>query len=124
MGRNQTWKTPARLWRKLQPVTRRMRREPTDAERILWEHLSNKKTNGIRFRRQHPIDWFIVDFYSPQNRIVIELDGGIHLKTRKQDEARENHLKGLGYKVIRFRNEEVENNLESVLTRIREQFDS
>lgn len=92
----------------------------TEAEDILWKHLRNKKLNGLKFRRQHPLDIFIADFYCHEKKLVIELDGGIHdiLEQKEYDEGRTSELEGKGFKVIRFRNEEIMNDLEDVLNRI------
>jgi len=95
----------------------RLKLEMTQAEKILWEELRNKKL-GVKFRRQHIIDCYIPDFASLSIKLIIEVDGKIHLKRRKEDKERTGRLEMLGYKVIRFRNEEVENDLEKVLTEI------
>lgn len=92
----------------------------TEAEDILWKHLRNKKLNGLKFRRQHSLDIFIADFCCHEKKLVIELDGGIHdiLEQKEYDEGRTSELEGKGFKVIRFRNEEIMNDLEDVLNRI------
>jgi very-short-patch-repair endonuclease len=92
----------------------------TEAEEILWEHLRNNKLNGLKFRRQHPLDIFIADFYCHQRKLIIELDGGIHdvLNQREYDEGRTFELEGKGFKILRFRNEEVIKDIDSVLYRI------
>ncbi len=117
-ARDNTWSTPARLWRKLQPESRRLRREPTKAEAILWERLRKKRLNGMRFRRQHPIDRFIVDFIAPEAKLIVEIDGPIHERIQEQDQTRQNRLEEMGYRVIRFPNEEVLRSPESVLGKI------
>ncbi len=119
-ARDNTWSTPARLWRKLQPESRRMRREPTKAEAMLWERLRKKRLNGIRFRRQHPIDRFIVDFIAPEAYLIVEIDGPVHERIQGQDQNRQNRLEEMGYRVIRFPNEEVLRSPESVLGKITE----
>ena len=95
-----------------------MRREPTKAEAILWRRLRGRKLGNLDFRRQHPIDQFIVDFYCPVAKLVIEVDGDVHDSLVLEDRTRQERLEGLGYRVIRFRNEEVLGNLESALQRI------
>lgn len=99
-----------------------LRESSTDAEKILWQKLKAKKFFNLKFRRQHPINQFIVDFYCDQLKLVIELDGGYHNipEIKERDEEREHMLKEWGLKVIRFKNEEVETNLKSVLLKIQE----
>ena len=94
----------------------------TNAELLLWSELKNKKVQGYRFKRQFSIDSFVVDFYCPKLKLVIEVDGSIHLKKEeiKYDDYRQNKLEALGLKVLRFTNIEVINNLEIVLERIKE----
>ena len=99
-----------------------LRKNMTPAEVELWEALKGNKLNGAKFRRQHPISQFIVDFYCHKYRLVIELDGSVHdLEDQKErDVGREAMLKDLGLKVIRFSNTKVKNNLNQVLTNISE----
>ena len=106
MLRSKHWTEP-RLWRKLKPVARAMRHVATQAEDALWDVLRNRRLRAARFRRQHPIGRFVVDFYCPEGRLAIELDGGIHDLRRAEDSAREVFLAQLGIRVIRFRNEDV-----------------
>jgi very-short-patch-repair endonuclease len=80
--------------------------------------LKNSQLNGFRFRCQHPIGSFIVDFYCPQNRLVIEVDGEIHDRQADYDAARTEQLNRFGYRVIRFRNQEIMTNLDSILQQI------
>ena len=101
---------------------KRMRKEPTDAEAALWELLRDKKL-GDKFRRQHLIDDFIVDFVCLSKNLVIEVDGGYHNDpTQKEyDQQRTLYLSEKGFKVIRFTNEEVLGNTEAVLTKIKQE---
>jgi very-short-patch-repair endonuclease len=94
----------------------------THAEKLLWDQLKNRKINGLRFRRQHPIDDFIVDFFCQEARLVIELDGGIHdsQAQRERDIERTKILNEHGLQVVRFLNEDVEQNIMEVISRIRE----
>ena len=94
----------------------------TDAEKIIWEYLRNKKT-GHKIRRQHVIDNFITDFVCLPKKVVIEIDGGIHLQQKEQDELRTLTLNEKGYKVIRFTNDEVFANPIFVATQIKEVLD-
>ena len=100
---------------------RQMRREPTPAEAILWEALQGRKLGGLKFRRQHPVNAYILDFWCSACKLVVELDGSVHesSETRAHDEMRQRHLEEAGYTVLRFRNEEVLENLSTVLNIIR-----
>ena len=91
----------------------------TIAERTLWERL-NKNQLGNRFKSQHPIDIFIVDFYCHKYGLVIEIDGEIHLSQQEYDNGRTVELEKYGLKVIRFTNKEVINDIENVIQRIKE----
>lgn len=113
-----TWRTPPELWDKLKPLARQMRCEPTPAEKSLWEKLRNKQLLGFKFRRQHPIDRFIVDFYCAEARLIIEVDGEVHNYTQVEDAIRQEFLESLGLRLIRFRNEEVLMGLDAVLEKI------
>jgi very-short-patch-repair endonuclease len=106
---------------KLYQYGRELRQSSTKAEKILWEYLRNRKLDGIKFRRQHPIDKFIADFYCHEKKLVVELDGAVHddKVCAQYDEARTYELEGSGIRVIRFRNNEVENNIEFVLGEIK-----
>ena len=98
---------------------RYLRKEETKAEKILWQELRNNKL-GVKVRRQHPIDMFIVDFYIPVAKLAIELDGSIHdIKANKEyDQDRTEYLNKKYITVVRFYNSEVENNLVDVLEKI------
>jgi very-short-patch-repair endonuclease len=105
---------------KLYQFGRELRQELTEAEKLLWEELRNRKLNGLKFRRQHPLDKFIVDFYCNEKKLVVELDGGVHDEkiNKEYDDARTAMLAGLNAIVLRFRNEEVINNMKDVLKKI------
>lgn len=96
------------------------RNNPTQAEEVLWTQLSGKKLEGYKFRRQHIIDNTVVDFVTIGKKLIIEVDGGYHNDPNQQevDKARTELLEYLGYKVIRFTNEEVLGDIDSVLKRI------
>ena len=91
-----------------------MRKEMTQAEMAVWKLLSSKKMLGYRFKAQHPIDIFIADFYCHELKLVIEIDGWIHLskEQKEYDLGREAELENFDIRVIRFRNEEVEKDIE------------
>ena len=107
---------------KLYQYGRELRQELTQAEKKLWAEIRNKKLNGLKFRRQHPVDRFVLDFYCHERKLAIELDGSIHdgKLNKEYDEARTAMLGGLGIYTLRFRNDEVINNIESVLRKINE----
>ena len=95
-----------------------MRREPTPAEDRLWQRLRGGQLNGFKFRRQHAIERFVVDFYCSAARLVIEVDGAVHQHTRAADAARQELLQALGLFVLRFNNTQTEDDIESVLQAI------
>jgi very-short-patch-repair endonuclease len=95
-----------------------LRRSITPAETALWERLKNKQLHGLKFRRQHPLHHFILDFYCHAHQLVVEIDGRIHQQQRDYDEARTEWLVRRDFKVIRFTNEEVLNDIEAVLKKI------
>jgi very-short-patch-repair endonuclease len=95
------------------------RQEPTAAETLLWSALRKQQLCGLPFRRQHPVDRFILDFYCPRKKLAVELDGASHDGRESVDQARTDALATLNIRVIRFRNEEVLNDLPSVLQRIK-----
>lgn len=99
---------------------RELRKNATVAEKRLWALLRRKALRGIKFYRQYPIGYYIVDFYCPKHNLVIEIDGGIHddPDQKKYDQERENHLRGTGLKVLRFRNEAVLNRIHEVTSKI------
>lgn len=105
---------------KLYQFGRELRQELTEAEKLLWAELRNKKLNGLKFRRQHPIDKFVADFYCHEKKLVIELDGDIHDEkvNKEYDDARTAMLTGLNVIVLRFRNRDVINNMKDVLKKI------
>ena len=94
---------------------RQMRREPTPAERRMWSLLRNRRLAGFRFRRQHPVGIYIADFYCAVARLVVELDGDSHIGNEEADRRREEYLRGLGLRVIRFWNVDLADNGEGVL---------
>ena len=101
-------------------AARQLRLSMTPAEQVLWQALRGKQWDGLKFRSQHPVGRFILDFWYPACRLVVELDGGVYEGQEAHDEARTKALEAYGYHVIRFRNEEVINDLPSLLERIRE----
>jgi 5-methyltetrahydrofolate--homocysteine methyltransferase len=104
-------------------AARKLRQEETEAEAMLWDALRGKRLNGLKFRRQHPYEKTILDFFCVDHQLVVELDGSIHNLPDQfeSDEERTKFLNDHGLKVIRFRNEEILKNLPAVLQRIVEE---
>ena len=88
----------------------------TDAEKLLWRHLRNRELGGYKFRRQRPVGPYIVDFVCLEKKLVVEIDGGQHAGQVELDAERSDYLKEKGYRVMRFWNNEVLKETESVLT--------
>lgn len=106
------------LWAKLKPLARQKRRDPTPAEDALWQRLRNRQIADTKFRRQHTIDRFIVDFCSTDAQLVIEVDGPIHEYTPAEDAIRQEFLEGLGLRVLRFTNDAVFSTADDVVRQI------
>lgn len=94
---------------------RELRRNMTDAERLLWSRLRRRQIHGRLFRRQHPIGPFIADFACAQAKLVIELDGGQHVERKEKDAARTRWLADQGYRVLRFWNHHVLTEIDAVV---------
>ncbi|WP_420128758.1 endonuclease domain-containing protein [Longimicrobium sp.] len=88
------------------------------AEEVLWGALQKKQVAGLKFRRQHPVDRFVLDFYCPSHKLVIEVDGGVHDQQAERDAERTKVLQAYGYRVLRFRNEQVLHELPKVVQEI------
>jgi very-short-patch-repair endonuclease len=106
----------------IRKFARELRQPKTPAEATLWRHLRNRNLE-YKFRRQHPIESFIVDFYCAEAKLLIEVDGETHFqKTQiEYDQARTEHLERLGYKVIRFTNDDIRYNINIVISKIIEE---
>lgn len=115
---DRNWYTTPELWEKLRPIARQKRKEPTEAENILWQRLRNRQLSGFKFRRQHCIERFIVDFYCAEASLVIEVDGPIHDYHREEDKIREIFIKSQHLRIIRFSNEDILNSINKVLEKI------
>ena len=97
---------------------RRLRRQQTDAERELWSRLRGREVGGAKFRRQHAIGRYIVDFCCPERQLVVELDGGQHLVQEKSDLRRTAFLLRRGYRMLRFWDNDVLLNADVVMEEI------
>jgi len=99
-----------------------LRKNMTEAEKLLWKELKSHKMNGLKFRRQHPIHFYIADFYCHEKKLIIEVDGGIHnvKDIKEHDNNRSAEFDRLGIRVIRVTNESVLNSLSDVLEIIKQ----
>jgi very-short-patch-repair endonuclease len=95
-----------------------LRREMTPAETILWKYLKGNRLNGLHFRRQQIVHGYFADFYCHQHELILEVDGGIHESQQEYDADREDYLIKLGFRIVRFTNEEIQKNLNGVLQKI------
>jgi len=100
---------------------KKLRREMTPAEKILWKEVRANRLSGLHFRRQQIIHGYFADFYCHQYELIVELDGGIHVLQKEYDAERDAYLTALGFRIIRFRNEDITNNLKAVLQKIVEE---
>ena len=94
---------------------RSLRKNQTDAEKLLWQKLRNRGLNDYKFRRQVPIGPYVADFLCESAQLIVEVDGGQHAENKEYDQYRDDFLRANGYKVIRFWNNEVLGNLDGVL---------
>jgi very-short-patch-repair endonuclease len=101
---------------------RELRRNQTEAEKLLWGYLRNKQFYGLKFFRQYSVGPYIIDFYCPKLRLAVELDGGQHSEeeVRGYDMVRSDYLRAQGIETIRFWNNDVMKNIEGVLLKIAE----
>jgi very-short-patch-repair endonuclease len=111
-------------------ICRKLRKHFTQTENILWNVIRNRKLEGRKFLRQHPLfyditgkeSFFVADFYCHEEKLIIELDGKYHNYRLKEDKKRTSILNFLGLRIIRFKNEEVIHNLDKVLNEIKNKF--
>ena len=96
----------------------KLRREMTPAEKLLWKHIKANRLNGLHFRRQQVVHGYYPDFYCHRHELIVEVDGGIHDLQDEYDAEREEYLRSLGFRIIRFANEEIQKDLKGVLQRI------
>jgi very-short-patch-repair endonuclease len=102
-----SWKSPSNTWRRAKDAIREQRKQPTPAEAALWDILRDRRCLGFKFRRQHAIGPYIVDFYCAEAGLVIEVDGPIHDRQTENDAGRTEFLEARGLSVLRFNNEVV-----------------
>jgi len=110
-------------WREESSTSRRrqLRSNKTDSERVLWYHLGSRQIEGAKFRRQHAIGTYVIDFYCAEKKLAVEVDGDGHAKPPqlKHDENRRAYLEAVGVRVVRFTNLEVLQHIDTVLEEIR-----
>ncbi|HBR54446.1 MAG TPA: cytosine methyltransferase [Flavobacteriaceae bacterium] len=111
-------------WKHLKQRRKELRNNATLSEKRLWNFIKNSQLEGRKFRRQHSIANYIVDFYCPSEKLIIELDGGVHNNTVNQnhDFERQGFLVDKGFTVIRFQNSAIKDSIEQVLTEISNNF--
>jgi very-short-patch-repair endonuclease len=110
----------------IKQLARNLRKQQTPSEKLFWEYVRNRKLNGKKFLRQHPISFvlngkrrlFIADFYCAEHQLIIELDGRIHENQKEYDEMREWIINELGYKILRFKNSDIEKSPNHVFQKI------
>jgi very-short-patch-repair endonuclease len=107
-------------WAKLKSKVQEMRHNPTPAENVLWQRLRNRRIGGAKFRRQHAIEGFIVDFVSIEYRLIIEVDGDIQEQAEQQayDAQRQAFLEAQGFRVLRFNNGDMLQSTDAVVQMI------
>jgi len=112
--------------RKLKPLARNLRTNMTDAERLIWSKIRRKQIGDLHFYRQKNIGHYIVDFYCPKGKLIIEVDGGQHYENEgmKKDQERDRYLQKLGLTLLRFSDIDVLKNIDGVIERIHEHLKS
>ena len=107
---------------KLKPLARNLRTNMTDAEQLIWSKIRRKQIIDLQFYRQKNIGHYIVDFYCPKGKLIVEVDGGQHYKTEgmKKDQKRDRYLQCLGLTILRFSDIDVLKNIDGVIERIHE----
>lgn len=119
MPRKRTHPDPA-LWKRMRSTVQQLRREATPAEEKLWQILRDRQLRGYKFRRQHAINRFVADFYCARARLILEIDGPVHAFQMEQDVERQSILEEMGFRVIRFTNDQVLAHPDQVLAQILE----
>lgn len=109
---------PSKLPEDLKKYARQLRQSMPDAEALCWYFLRDRRLANAKFRRQHPVGRYIIDFYCDEFRLAVELDGGQHAEQKEYDQKRDADLNKMGIKVLRFWNHQMLNQTEDVLTAI------
>jgi very-short-patch-repair endonuclease len=104
----------------IEEAAQRLRRQMAPCEKMLWTEVRARKLKGAKLRRQVPFDRFVLDFLCSESKLIIELDGDTHIGNEQKDEERDHHFQVLGYRVLRFTNDRVRNDLARVLKEIEE----
>lgn len=107
-----------RIRLKINQFAKQLRKNSTDTERVLWSHFRNRRFEGLKFRRQEPIGSYIVDFICYEKRLIIECDGSQHILNQEYDEERDQYLRDRRFKLLRFWDRDILQNLEGVLEEI------
>ncbi len=94
------------------------RQNQTQSEQILWERLRNRQLNGLKFRRQHSVESYVIDFYCPEYRVAIEIDGGYHEDRMEYDQNRDHFLGACNIRTIRISDQEVIEDIEAMIEKI------
>ena len=102
-------------------LARDLRNNMTVAEERLWSVINKKQINGFRFRKQHPVYRYILDFYCTEKQLAIEVDGDVHIKQKESDKYRDEFLHSIGIKTLRFKNDEILDKLDTVIDKIRKE---
>jgi very-short-patch-repair endonuclease len=105
-------------------MARQLRGESTQGEQILWGELRGRRLDGHKFRRQHPIAGFVLDFYCAETRLAVEVDGGVHLGTQESDLERQTLIESSGIRFVRIADELVQTRLSEALDMIRSALNS
>lgn len=108
--------------KELKETRRQLRRNQTYTEKIVWMYLRNRRTDGYKFRRQYSVDHYVLDFYCPELKLAIELDGSVHdvPEQKVYDEERQKQIEMFGIKFVRIRNEEFLGNPDKAFLKIEE----
>ncbi len=112
--------------KKLKPFARTLRTNMTDAERLIWSKIRRKQIGDLQFYRQKNIGHYVVDFYCPKEKLIVEIDGGQHYERNgmKEDQERDRYLHNLGFAVLRFSDIDVLKNIDGVVEKIHEHLKS
>ncbi len=104
----------------LTSFARDVRKNPTFTEKLMWNALRNRKQDGLKFRREHPVEGYIADFFCVEHNLIIEIDGSIHDETSKKEKdiVRQKRLEEAGYRIVRFTAQEININIDSVIDKI------